>query len=438
MENDSPPAYRLLADRRFYFVLLAALLVRGAVGYVSLGKLADDPDSYRLLAINLIEKRSFTLDDPAEPTAYRPALYPLLLALCSPSGEIKPAEVAALHLVMGLITVAIVYAWGVAMGYRQWAWLAAMLVAIDPVLLNQAMLVMTETLGTLLAAAALLALTTLSKTLLAEAEAYKKNMTVQAINVAGAMMLAVYSRPTFLVWLAMCTVALPIFYLRQYRGLAAASVVSMISAFLLAPWVARNYMIFDNAIVLGTTHGGYTLLWGNNPEFYEFLRTGDQPVWDSDELHARFNREHPKQPNSLNELQRDRAAYAEAKKTIREQPTMFAWSTLVRAGRFWRLSPHALSSDESTSRRLARYAVGAFYLVEFVLAAIGVWAVGRKIFSPPWLWGLLLALSFTLVHAFFWSNIRMRAPVVPVICLLATSGLERLVSRQKEAETVAS
>lgn len=438
MENDSPPPYRLFADRRFYFVLIAALLVRGAVGYVSLGKLGDDPDSYRLLALNLIEKHSFTLDDPAEPTAYRPALYPLLLAFCSPSGEVKPSEVASLHLVLGLITVAVVYAWGVAMGYRKWAWLAAMLVAIDPVLLNQAMVVMTETLGTMLAALALLALTTLSKTLLADAEEYKKNMGVQAINVAGAMMLAVYSRPTFLVWLAMCTAVLPIYYLRQYRGLAAASVISMISVFLLAPWVARNYMIFDRAIVLGTTHGGYTLLWGNNREFYDFLRHGEQPVWNSDELHARFNREHPRQLSSVNELQRDRAAYAEAKRTIREQPAMFAWSTLVRTGRFWRLAPHALSSDESTSQRLARYAVGAFYLVEFLLAAVGIWAVGRKILSPPWLWGVLLALSFTLVHAFFWSNIRMRAPVVPVICLLATAGLERLVSRQKEEETVAS
>ncbi|MCC9606372.1 hypothetical protein LOC68_18195 [Blastopirellula sp. JC732] len=438
MKNDLPPAYRLLADRRFYLVLLAALLVRGAVGYVSLGRLAHDPDSYRLLAINLIEKRSFTLEDPAEPTAYRPALYPLLLAITSPSGEIKPAEVAALHLVMGVLTVAIVYAWAVAMGYPKWAWLAAMLTAIDPVLLNQAMVVMTETLGTLLAAAALLALTTLSTTLISDAQRYQKNMVVQAINVAGAIMLAVYSRPTFLVWLAMCTVVLPFFYYRQSRGLAAAAVISMISAFLLAPWVARNYLIFDNHIVLGTTHGGYTLLWGNNPEFYEFLRKGDEPVWNSDELHARFNREHPKQQTSINEWRRDRAAYAEAKETIRQQPGMFAWSTLVRVGRFWRLAPHALSADESTSRRLARYAVGAFYLVEFALALVGVFAVGRKLWSPPWLWGVLLAVSFTLVHAFFWSNIRMRAPVVPVICLLATAGFAQLVSRQKEAQTDAS
>ncbi|TWT38806.1 hypothetical protein Enr8_05000 [Blastopirellula retiformator] len=419
-------------------MLLAALLVRGAVGYVSLSRLADDPDSYRLLAINLIEKHSYTLEDPAEPTAYRPALYPLLLAIASPSGQVKPAEVAALHLIMGVLTVGIVYAWAALMGYWRWAPLAALLTAIDPVLLNQAMFVMTETLGTLLAAAALLALTSLSITLIADAEQYKKNMTVQAINVAGAMMLAVYSRPTFLVWLALCTAALPCFYYRQYRGLAAAAVISMISAFLLAPWVARNYMIFDNHIVLGTTHGGYTLLWGNNPEFYQFLQQGEEPVWDSDELHARFNRQHPKQPTSINEWQRDRAAYAEAKETIGQRPAMFAWSTLIRVGRYWRLAPHALSSEESLSRRLARYGVGGFYLAQFALAAVGAVALGRKLWSPPWLWGVLLALSFTLVHAFFWSNIRMRAPVVPVICLLATAGAARLVSRKKEAETAKS
>ena len=36
---------------------------------------------------------------------------------------------------------------------------------------------------------------------------------------------------------------------------------------------------------------------------------------------------------------------------------------------------------------------------------------------------LLLILNFTLVHLVYWSNMRMRAPLVPLIALIAARGL---------------
>ena len=36
-----------------------------------------------------------------------------------------------------------------------------------------------------------------------------------------------------------------------------------------------------------------------------------------------------------------------------------------------------------------------------------------------WLWLVLVIASFALVHLFFWSNMRMRAPVIPAIALIA-------------------
>ena len=47
---------------------------------------------------------------------------------------------------------------------------------------------------------------------------------------------------------------------------------------------------------------------------------------------------------------------------------------------------------------------------------------------------LLLILNFTLVHLFYWSNMRMRAPLVPLIALVAArgiAGLFRLVNRRR-------
>jgi len=42
-----------------------------------------------------------------------------------------------------------------------------------------------------------------------------------------------------------------------------------------------------------------------------------------------------------------------------------------------------------------------------------------------------LILSLTAVHAFYWSDMRMRAPLVPAIALLAASGVEPWIVRAR-------
>ena len=50
----------------------------------------------------------------------------------------------------------------------------------------------------------------------------------------------------------------------------------------LAPWAIRNQIVVGRPIV-STTHGGYTLLLGNNPSFYDHLRTAPRgTVWSAD------------------------------------------------------------------------------------------------------------------------------------------------------------
>jgi hypothetical protein len=87
---------------------------------------------------------------------------------------------------------------------------------------------------------------------------------------------------------------------------------------------------------------------------------------------------------------------------------------------------HQLAADESAGRRLARYAVGVWYVAVFGLALAGIPALGCRLLRPPWLWGLLLCLSFTAMHAVYWSNLRMRAPLMPVVCLAAAVGVKRI------------
>ena len=203
-----------------------------------------------------------------------------------------------------------------------------------------------------------------------------------------------------------------------------------------APWAVRNVLVFERLIVT-TTHGGYTLWLGNNEEFYGFLdQAGWGDVWDSqrlDEQYLRVRREFPD-----DELRADRWAYEQGVVTIRRHPASFVKACVFRVGSLWGLVPHQVEAGESAGKRFARYAVGAWYAAVSVLALVGAGFLGRKLFAQPWLWGLMLCLSFTLVHVVYWSNLRMRAPLMPVVCLAAAAGVRAITSRRAAGRESAS
>ncbi|PQO31935.1 hypothetical protein DTL21_16930 [Bremerella cremea] len=425
----SPRPTSVWFDWQWYTILFVALVIRGGLGYAQLENFQSDPDSYRKLAKNVLELRSLTFVNAAEPTAFRPPLYPLLLAITSPSGKVLSTEVMLLHVALGLITVGLSFYWARVMGLSRWRSLAALLVAVDPILLNQSSLVMTETLATCLAILTLVAVSTMAATSNEEnTERFSTNLTIRAANIAGAVALAIYCRPTFLVWAALLPLAIGLTVATWKHRLTSVSSYGLMLVFLLVPWVARNWLVFQ-APVLGTTHGGHTLLWGNNGDYYEYLRSGTTPVWDNEAFHEGFNKRHPYEYTSASELARDRAAYVEAIDSMKADPTMTAYSCLVRFTMFWRPLPHALSAQEGLKQAAVRYAIGAWYAVQFALVIVGLITLGRNLVKPGWLAGLLLMASFTLVHLFFWSNMRMRSPLVPILAVLACAGIQWIYGR---------
>jgi hypothetical protein len=294
---------------------------------------------------------------------------------------------------------------------------------------------------------------------------------------AGATLaLGVLCRPTLLLWTIAAGVA---FFLspgatatgqsnnrRRTAGrvagkfhwsVAAAFVLGVL--IVLSPWAIRNQLQFGRPIVT-TTHGGYTFLVMNNPEFYQWLRTGPWgSVWRADRFNAAWDQRKPH-----DELAVDRLAYSEAWETIRRSPGTFVYACLVRLGRFCAPLPHQLVADETPLRRFSRYAVAVWYLVEFVLAAVGIWHIlfvsprplgegpgvraacsaaqrqgprGEEtddatappstvpLLPSPWLWGLLLVVCLMAPHTVYGTDMRMRAPAMPVVALAAAAGLCR-------------
>lgn len=407
--------------RTFWALVAVTLVVRSAALVATPDALRDDWDRYRAVAENLIRRGVFATIDA--PTAYRPPLYPWMLVPAVALGAYANPAIAVLHVALGLGTVLLTWRFGVQAGLGRAAALGAVLVAVDPVLLRQSTLVMTETPAAFFAAAGLVALGRAAAT-----------PTTVRVALAGAVVaLAALVRPTFLPWLALCALALPCRARVQGRCFAVGAVFLVSAAAVLSPWAGRNYVRFGKPI-LATTHGGYNLLLGNNPYFYEHLRT--QPwgtPWFSQDLDRQWLAEMP-----AGEVAADRRAYQRAWQCIRQQPAMFVWASAVRLGRLFSPLPHQVSPEESRAVRLVRYLIAVWYLVELPLAAVGVGAVlragrpqGAERVRPaeaPWLWAGLLLAAFVAVHAFYWTDLRMRAPLVPAIATAAAAGAAALGS----------
>jgi len=442
------------------YLIAGAMLLRGAVLLFDAHALEGDPDGYRALAVNLVQHGTFGANEI--PTAFRPPLYPLVLAGCVVWGSGTRAAIGLVHWVLGVATVWIAERLGRLWGLRRGATLAAALVACDPILLAQSTQLMTETLATFLAAAALLALT----------RAQQTGLPRWALLAGACCGLAVLCRPTFLPWTLLVGPMLAWASRRKQSEWEkaeaaprapphpaeaeaarnrrtqptqrssrchAASLLLVFFAGLgltLAPWALRNLVHFGRPIVT-TTHGGYTLLRANNPYYYRHLREASWgAVWDSAELDRQWLAKAPR-GTPADELRADRLAYAEARENIRRQPLLFVYASLVRLSRFFGLVPYRTAPQEGALTLSARYAIGLWYLMELLLALIGVCAVvvegtrKRKAENASfgWCFGILMVACFAGIHSVYWTDLRMRAPCMVVIALAAAAGFRRAGTR---------
>ena len=351
-----------------------------------------------------------------------------------------------LHFVIGVATVGLVLVlgrwWGLGTAVRR---LAALLVACDPILLSQSAQVMTETPATFLATAGLVVLTWASWNVVGfSCDVGRRHVGPGAL-----------CRPTLLLWTIAAGIAL---CLRAWtaetnntnsRGLTAPGAMATNSVFprrslsgaaiVLSPWAIRNRLQLGQPIV-ATTHGGYTLLLANNPEFYQWLRSGPWgSVWRADRFNADWDQRKPH-----DELQADRLAYAEAGRPFAASRACSpepVWCVSAASGRrcHTRLLP--------TKRRCAVYrdtpwACGTCWSFCWRRWAFGISlgvrdggrgpgeAMSLLLRPPPSAFRLLQPGSGaccwsavpTSVHAVFWTDMRMRATVMPVVALAAAAG----------------
>ncbi len=432
---------------KFVGIIVLALVVRGGVVLSNLDQFDQDPDAYRVIAETLSETGVFGLpagndagsgtEPSAKPTAFRPPLYPYLLSWLTVDHHINDWLVGLLHLGLGVLTAVCTLSiasqlidggrFGIA------SILAAVLVMIDPILVQQSTLVMTETIAAALATLVVwfwVCRWVPSPTL------------ANALMFAVLLALAYLCRPTFLVWAVLMLPA--ILFSPQScwtRRVACTVAAAMIMVLAVGLWTVRNWNAVGHP-VWATSHGGYTLLLANNPSFYDYLRHGKfAEAWDAEPfLNAYAHRfqgdptseafwqtdwSNPAQtlpePRPLNEHEDDQWSYQAAKATIAREPSMFVWSCFVRIGRLWSPMPHHVAGRSWPPIVI----VTLYYLAFWIATLIGLYRIGRSVLTPAWWAMITLAITLSAVHTIYWSNLRMRSPMIPSLAVFAAAGLVR-------------
>ncbi len=401
-------------------LVVFGVLLRLMVLALRYDQLNVDTDAYLAIAKCLMNGDGFC-SVPGQATAFRPPLYPLLVAGCL--STVGPLGIGLMQVACGGLTIWFTFQLARRLGLADWlAGLASLVVAVDPLLLNYTPQAMTEILMTTLVSAYLWSISD------------PRRFAPQGALAGALFGLGALCRPTLWAFGAFLLAVLVSGWVWQRRvnerrvsnGPAAkhwplAFVAAL--AVVVAPWVVRNWLVFGHPI-LTTTHGGYTLALANNSAY--FADVVEQPfgkVWSSDKLErwqADLEQELERRgiPRS-DEVGRDRAQRDIGLDWIRSHPAHFLRSAFHRERLLWSPVPQVTAGLS----QVVVFLTGAWYVLVFLAAFIGI--SNCRGVSVVWASLLVLIVSTTALHAVYWSNARMRAPLTPVLAIFAATGAQK-------------
>ena len=442
MTNDSSRGSRLSRWAPWLLIALAAIVRIAAVG-IWRAHLGDDRDDYWTVAHSYLE-HGFWAPFTRFPNSFCPPLLPLVLVLLLKMGW-GTIALGVLQVILGTGSVALTLVAGKRLGLGWLSLAAGGLVACDPLLIAYTTFPMTETLFTFLVIS--LVTVTIPSTASAGSPSSIGPSSIRWAALAGLLFGAcALCRPTiwptaglaaaWIVWDSVRT-------RRLSRSLIANTVVTCLTcAFVVAPWALRNWKILGSPVIT-TTHGGYTLLLGNNPEFFRHLAERPLPeVWSDREpdqfqqawLAQLIARKDQELGYGVDELVQNRWMYQQAWQSISAQPGLFVRACALRFVLFWNAMP--LLPSRSSLARPVVWALCVGYVVELSLFILGLATLVRR-GDRRWVFPVCVILNFTAVHLVYWSNMRMRAPLVPLIALIAALGLSTRFNRRKVNKFVA-
>lgn len=402
-------------------VLLLALLLRlgwGLTRSVAETDLATLPDQleYLQLGRSLLAGNGLVLNDPRFPGpvyAHRTPGYPLLIALTGGS-------LPALRIAQALLdTLTVLAAYFLA---RRWvpshAPIAALAVALCPLLIFHTGLVLTETLFTTLLAWGVLLLLTPPRPPTARFREWPFFLGLVLLALAVLVRPGAVALPVLLAIASALTRPQPV-------RLPAATLALLLTALVLLPWAYRNHRVLG-VWVWTTTNSGITAYDGWNPAANG---ASDQGPFIAAMPHLA----------SLTETQRDAHLHELARHFRQENPRRIPTLALQKVLRTWAPAP-APAPDRPTTHLAAGWAYAALV---WPLALIGIL---RFRYTPHPLDPLttkpavklvllLPALYFTAAAILTVGSVRYRLPAEPLLAVLAAAGVAALAQGRQPTPT---
>jgi 4-amino-4-deoxy-L-arabinose transferase-like glycosyltransferase len=404
-------------------ILLAGGLVRLALWLWYAGQSIHiwDERDYNALAISLAERGEFAFR-PGSPTAFRPPLYPVIVAgLYRLAGVESFQTVRLLQAGLSLLNVLLLYRLGARVFDRRVGLWAAGLYCFYPSLLGFNILLLTEVLFTFLLCAT----------------CYVLVLALQRASFAwlalGGVLLGLAALTRSVLWLF--PAVLSVLLLRWWpqdrarRAIAAGLLVATF-ALTIAPWVIRNTRLEQTFVAIDTM-GGRNFMMGN----YRF--TPLYRAWDAVSLTGEEFWYHELESTySRTELstqgQIDRLAFRQGLAFVQANPALTLQRDIVKFFHFWGLERELIAGAA------AGLAGGYFgplpmqFIVVLTVVIFGsyvtamVSGVFGMVMAPPpdrRIHGLFLAVIAFIcaVHTVTFGHSRYHLPIMPLVLLYAAS-----------------
>jgi hypothetical protein len=231
--------------------------------------------------------------------------------------------------------------------------------------------------------------------------------------------LAFLTRPEFALFLP---AGLAVLLLGRSRRVACAAVFLLCFALLPAAWTARNVVSLGRPVV-ATTHGGYTHRLPYNYVFYDRVVQNGGDTWTAaDESFGSWSARVAAETAGMSEIARDAHNSRMANAFMISDPPRAAKIACYGAASFWRPWPRAAGTLETV-------ALAVFFIALAILAAAGLaFLRGGGPFVPVVLY---LCAAESLVHMYYWSNVRMRVPFHPLLAVCAGCAVAAILARKK-------
>jgi 4-amino-4-deoxy-L-arabinose transferase-like glycosyltransferase len=233
--------------------------------------------------------------------------------------------------------------------------------------------------------------------------------------VAGLLLgFTILTRPSTGLMLPMVTVWALWQMLGQWRTMAQACVIPLMTVLVFVPWIIRNYIVFDAFVPIATS-GGAGLLQGNNDVVVTDPRYFGYSYWDTSIPEYREALQ-----TAGNEVERDRRARSLAIQWLRDNPDK--WWFLIRA-KFWRSLTPFLQSHSPQLYKIGMLLGWGPILVLFALAFFPtLWRFLRN-GEPGWIIHVGI-LHYIFGSIIFFGFARYRQPVEPLCIILAVTVID--------------